>query len=216
MAFGLLKPQLLLVSISIFLVALIASPAYSFHQLLSTIGVTVGSPLPAELAENGSLLGSEAPSSSVTAKKVVPPTKKLVPSTPEVRGTSATNLVTPVSIAVTTAISTIRPSNTIIPTPSLMVTPYLGTPTVAVPSLPTVAVSPISAPVSSQSVLININTAGLAELDKIPTVGPATAQNIIDYRVIHGPFKRIEDIKNVNRIGDKTFEKMKSVITVGE
>lgn len=63
--------------------------------------------------------------------------------------------------------------------------------------------------------LVNINTANEAELDTIPGVGPATAKNIIDYRTNIGPFAAIEDLKKVDRIGDKTFEKLKQYITVG-
>lgn len=62
--------------------------------------------------------------------------------------------------------------------------------------------------------LININTATEAELDTIPGVGPATAKNIIAYRTDNGPYTIIEDLKKVDRIGEKTFEKLKSYITV--
>lgn len=61
---------------------------------------------------------------------------------------------------------------------------------------------------------ININTATLEELDKLPGVGEATANKIISHRVENGQFKTIEDIKNVNGIGDKKFEKMKELICV--
>lgn len=67
----------------------------------------------------------------------------------------------------------------------------------------------------AESKLVNINTANEAELDTIPGVGPATAKNIIDYRTNTGPFATIEDLKKVDRIGDKTFEKLKQYITVG-
>lgn len=61
---------------------------------------------------------------------------------------------------------------------------------------------------------IDLNTASLEELDKIPGVGPVTAQKIIDYREKNGPFKSIEDLKKVGRIGDKTLEKIKDKIVV--
>lgn len=63
---------------------------------------------------------------------------------------------------------------------------------------------------------ININTADATELDKIPGIGPARAADIITYRESHGGFKSIEEIKNIKGIGDKTFESMKDLITVGE
>lgn len=62
--------------------------------------------------------------------------------------------------------------------------------------------------------LININTANAELLDGIQGVGPTTAQNIINYRTNTGKFNKIEDIKNVTGIGEKTFEKLKSQICV--
>lgn len=62
--------------------------------------------------------------------------------------------------------------------------------------------------------LININTASSEELQKIPGVGPSTAEKIIAYRTTYGKFKTIEDLINISGIGNKTLEKMKGYITV--
>ena len=67
----------------------------------------------------------------------------------------------------------------------------------------------------SNADLININTATLEQLDSLPGIGPTTAQKIIGYRTVHGPFQRSEDIMNVSGIGPSTFEKIKNLITVG-
>lgn len=64
------------------------------------------------------------------------------------------------------------------------------------------------------SKLININTADEKELDSLPGVGPAKAQDIISYREENGGFQSIEDIKNVKGIGESSFEKLKDKITV--
>jgi competence protein ComEA len=61
---------------------------------------------------------------------------------------------------------------------------------------------------------ININTAGAAELDKLPGVGPALAERIIQYRTENGPFSQPEDLQNVSGIGPKTYEKMSAQVTV--
>lgn len=61
---------------------------------------------------------------------------------------------------------------------------------------------------------ININKADSIALQQIPGVGPATAERIIEYRTQKGKFKKIEDIKNVSGIGEKTFESMREYITV--
>lgn len=71
------------------------------------------------------------------------------------------------------------------------------------------------APIVSESGKININTAGAAELDKLPGVGPVLAERIIQYRTEHGPFARPEDLENVSGIGARTFEKMAAQVTVG-
>ncbi len=61
---------------------------------------------------------------------------------------------------------------------------------------------------------VNLNTATLEELDALPGVGPSTAKNIIAYRENHGGFAAPEEIMNVKRIGEKTFDKLKAHITV--
>lgn len=61
---------------------------------------------------------------------------------------------------------------------------------------------------------ININLADADMLQEIPGVGPATAEKILSYREINGKFKTVEEIKNVSGIGEKTFEKMKDMITI--
>lgn len=61
---------------------------------------------------------------------------------------------------------------------------------------------------------ISINHGTLAELDTLPGIGPAKAQAIVDYRTAHGPFKRLEDLQNVKGIGPKTYEDLKSLITL--
>lgn len=67
----------------------------------------------------------------------------------------------------------------------------------------------------SSSAKVNINTAGLGELDTIPGIGPALAQRIIDYREEHGLFSSPEEIQAVSGIGPKTYEKMAAYIRVG-
>lgn len=63
---------------------------------------------------------------------------------------------------------------------------------------------------------ININIAGLEELDSLPGIGPAKAQAIIDYRAANGLFLAIEDITKVSGIGDATYNNLKDLITVSE
>lgn len=67
---------------------------------------------------------------------------------------------------------------------------------------------------NSKSGLININTANETELDSLPGIGPSIAAKIINYREENGDFASIEDIKNVNGIGDSKFEELKDLICV--
>lgn len=61
---------------------------------------------------------------------------------------------------------------------------------------------------------VNINKADLNELQTLPNIGPAKAQNIIDYRNSNGKFQTINDILYVNGIGSKTFDSLKDLICV--
>ena len=61
---------------------------------------------------------------------------------------------------------------------------------------------------------VNLNTASLEELDSLPGIGPATAKLILEYRQQYGGFAAPEEIMNVKRIGEKTYEKLKDRIRV--
>ena len=61
---------------------------------------------------------------------------------------------------------------------------------------------------------ININKATQTELETLPGVGPSTAEKIIAYRKQNGNFKNIEDIMNVNGIGESKYNKIKDLISV--
>jgi competence protein ComEA len=78
-----------------------------------------------------------------------------------------------------------------------------------------VATGSITRLVDPLSVLVDINTASLEQLDTLPNVGPKTAQDILDYRNTHGLFGKIEDIMDVPGIGQAKFDAMKDLITVG-
>jgi comEA protein len=62
---------------------------------------------------------------------------------------------------------------------------------------------------------VNINTASTAELETLPRIGPKVAQRIVDFRTKNGNFKRIEEIMKVQGIGEKVYEDIKDLITVG-
>ncbi len=62
---------------------------------------------------------------------------------------------------------------------------------------------------------VNINTASKDELIALPGIGPAKAQAIIDHRKANGPFKAVDDLKNVKGIGAKRLDKLRNDVSVG-
>jgi len=61
---------------------------------------------------------------------------------------------------------------------------------------------------------LNLNTATKDELVALSGIGPAKAQAILDYRVQHGGFKSVDELKDVKGIGARRFEKLKPELTV--
>jgi competence protein ComEA len=67
---------------------------------------------------------------------------------------------------------------------------------------------------STKKTTVNLNRADASELETLPGIGPSKAEAIIEYRETNGSFKSIEDLKSISGIGDKTFEKLKELISV--
>lgn len=84
------------------------------------------------------------------------------------------------------------------------------------PGLTSISASASEKARSSPQEKLNINQASAEELEKLPQIGPRLAGHIVDYRNTHGPFRAIEDIKNVDKIGEGTFKKIKDLIMVEE
>jgi competence protein ComEA len=61
---------------------------------------------------------------------------------------------------------------------------------------------------------LNLNTATQAQLETLPGIGPAVAARIIEHRQKNGNFKKVEELMNVKGIGEKSFLKIKALISI--
>lgn len=61
----------------------------------------------------------------------------------------------------------------------------------------------------------NINTASVADLVSLPGIGESIASDIVNYRKVNGDFKTTTELKNIKGIGDKKYNEIKDLITVG-
>lgn len=80
--------------------------------------------------------------------------------------------------------------------------------TVHVPLAPERTAAPSAEPA------VNLNTAGMAELESLPGVGEVTARKILDYRGEHGLFRSKEELMQVPSIGEGRYEKIKDRVTL--
>ncbi len=62
---------------------------------------------------------------------------------------------------------------------------------------------------------VDLNQAGLAELDALPGIGPVLAGRILEHRNAHGPFREPEDLLAVPGIGPRLLERLRPRIRVG-
>lgn len=68
--------------------------------------------------------------------------------------------------------------------------------------------------VSKPAAVVNLNTATVAELETLPGVGAKVAARIVEYRQKNGPFKKVEELMNIQGIGEKSFLKLRPQLIV--
>ena len=81
-------------------------------------------------------------------------------------------------------------------------------------SLNTFVVAQTADTKSTSSVVVNLNSAQQADLEKLPGIGPSLAKKILEFRQKNGNFKTTNDLIAVQGIGEKKFEQIKNMITV--
>jgi competence protein ComEA len=67
---------------------------------------------------------------------------------------------------------------------------------------------------ATTTVPVNLNTASSEQLETLPGIGKSTAERILEYRQKNGSFKKVEDLMNVRGVGEKSFLKLKPLVTV--
>lgn len=70
------------------------------------------------------------------------------------------------------------------------------------------------APGGSSTGVVNLNTATLEQLDTLPGIGPALAQQIISYREAHGPFTSVDQLNEVPGIGPARLEQLRPLVGI--
>jgi competence protein ComEA len=64
--------------------------------------------------------------------------------------------------------------------------------------------------------IVNLNTATPSQIATLPGIGEKAAERIVEYREKNGGFKKVEELMNVKGIGEKSFLKLKPLVTVGD
>jgi competence protein ComEA len=61
---------------------------------------------------------------------------------------------------------------------------------------------------------INLNTSSVTQLDTLPGVGPVTAQHIVEWRSRNGRFARVDQLREIDGIGERRFQQLRDLVTV--
>ena len=67
-------------------------------------------------------------------------------------------------------------------------------------------------PGQPKSGVVSLNQATEADLEALPGIGPVTAKSIVQWRQAHGSFTKVDELQEVDGIGPKTFDKLKSLV----
>ncbi|MFB8754805.1 helix-hairpin-helix domain-containing protein [Streptomyces nigra] len=88
----------------------------------------------------------------------------------------------------------------------------VGAPPGAAGPAPAVGTGGAAGPGGAPTAPVSLNTATLEQLDTLPGVGPVLAQHIIDHRTRHGGFRSVDELRDVNGIGDRRFADLRNLV----
>jgi competence protein ComEA len=77
-----------------------------------------------------------------------------------------------------------------------------------------VAAPPEAGPAAAKPAKVDLNAASVSQLDSLPGVGEVTAQRIVEWRGQHGKFTSVQQLRQVDGIGDSRFTRLKELVTV--
>ena len=97
---------------------------------------------------------------------------------------------------------------------TLMLAATVGAPAVTAEQVKAKDKAAPAKPAVTSASPVNINTASSSQIEVLPGIGARTAERIVEYRQKNGGFKKIEELMNVKGIGEKSFLKLKPLITV--
>jgi competence protein ComEA len=83
---------------------------------------------------------------------------------------------------------------------------------VIVPARGAVGAAATTGPGGGQKAPISLSTATADDLDSLDGIGPTLAQRIVDYRQAHGGFRSVDELRQVDGIGDKRFQQLKKAL----
>lgn len=86
----------------------------------------------------------------------------------------------------------------------------------ALPHRPAPIVDAQEAKAAAPLVTVNVNTATADQFEALPGIGPSMARRIVTFRDKNGPFKKLEDLMNVQGIGEKSFLKLRPHLSLGQ
>lgn len=61
---------------------------------------------------------------------------------------------------------------------------------------------------------LNINTASADELERLPSIGPKTAESIVEFRTENGPFRRVEHLMLIRGVSERRFAELRPHVRI--